>query len=110
MRLSEPYFVLFALTFSCVAEAASPRTLVNRTNVLQFVSSEGKVEPVRSISDWEQRRASVRLAMEEVMGPLPGAKKRCPLHVRVDEEVDCGQYVRRFISYAAEPGGRVPAY
>src|SRR2546425_921165 len=26
------------------------------------------------------------------------------------EEVDCGSYVRRLITYAAEPGSRVPAY
>jgi dienelactone hydrolase len=44
------------------------------------------------------------------MGPLPGDEKRCDLDVVVDEEVDCGSYVRRLISYAAEPDGRTPAY
>jgi dienelactone hydrolase len=48
--------------------------------------------------------------MQQVMGTLPGAEKRCPLDVHIDEEVDCGSYVRRRISYASEPGGRVPAY
>jgi len=33
-----------------------------------------------------------------------------PLEVTVEEEVDCGSYVRRFISYTSEPGSRVPAY
>jgi dienelactone hydrolase len=28
----------------------------------------------------------------------------------VDEEVDCGRYVRRSITYASEPGSRVPAF
>jgi dienelactone hydrolase len=45
-----------------------------------------------------------------VAGPLPGPEKRCPLAVAVEEEVDCGGYVRRFLTYAAEPGDRVPAY
>jgi hypothetical protein len=44
------------------------------------------------------------------MGPLPGSSKRVPLEVRVEEETDCGSYVRRLITYAAEPGSRVPAY
>jgi dienelactone hydrolase len=48
--------------------------------------------------------------MEQIMGPLPGSDKRCPLDMRVEEEVDAGAYMRRLISYAAEPGGRVPAY
>jgi hypothetical protein len=48
--------------------------------------------------------------MQEVMGPLPGNDKRCPLDLRVEEEIDKGSHVRRLISYASEPGGRVPAY
>ena len=44
------------------------------------------------------------------MGKLPGEEKRCPLDVRVEEEEDAGTYLRRRISYAAEPGARVPAY
>jgi pimeloyl-ACP methyl ester carboxylesterase len=48
--------------------------------------------------------------MQQIMGPLPGAPKRCPLDVRADDEADCGAYVRRTLTYAAEPGSRVPAY
>ena len=44
------------------------------------------------------------------MGPLPGRDRRCPLEVRVEQETDGGAYVRRSITYAAEPGSRVPAY
>ena len=48
--------------------------------------------------------------MQLVMGRLPGREKRCPLDVKVEEEVDCGSYVRRSITYSSEPGSRVPAY
>ena len=48
--------------------------------------------------------------MTEVMGPLPGREKRCPLDLQIEQETDCGSYVRRSITYAAEPGSRVPAY
>ena len=48
--------------------------------------------------------------MQKVMGPLPSQEKRCPLDCRTEEEVDCGSYLRRFISYASEPDCRVPAY
>ena len=44
------------------------------------------------------------------MGPLPGRKKRCALDLRVEQETDGGSYVRRLITYASEPGSRVPAY
>ncbi len=55
-------------------------------------------------------RPHLLAAMQEVMGPLPGKAKRCPLDVRMEEEVDCGDYVRRLVTYEAEPNSTVPAY
>src|SRR5687767_2507520 len=48
--------------------------------------------------------------MEQVMGKFPAGERRCELDVKVEEEVDCGDYVRKFLSYQSEVGGRVPAY
>ncbi|MBI3880171.1 MAG: alpha/beta hydrolase [Verrucomicrobia bacterium] len=62
------------------------------------------------MADWQQRRAEILRGMQAVMGPLPGAEKRCALDVKVEEEVDYGAYVRRLITYQAEPGGRALAY
>jgi dienelactone hydrolase len=66
--------------------------------------------PVRTTDDWLKRRSEILNGMQAVMGRLPGDEKRCPLAVDVREEVDCGRYVRRLITYASEPGSRVPAY
>jgi dienelactone hydrolase len=81
-----------------------------RTNLLVFHNRTGAVMPVKSKADWQQRRAEVLRGMEAVMGPLPGKEKRCPLDLRIEQETDCGSYLRRSITYAAEPGSRVPAY
>jgi hypothetical protein len=81
-----------------------------RTNLMVFHDQKGNVRPVRDVNDWRQRRMEILKGMQQVMGPLPGVEKRCPLDVRIEEEVDCGDYVRRFLSYAAEPNERVPAY
>jgi hypothetical protein len=83
---------------------------LERTNLLAYHNHKGEVVPVKSKSDWNKRRMEVLQAMQEVMGPLPGKEKLCPLDVKVEEEVDCGSYVRQLISYASEPGSRVPAY
>jgi dienelactone hydrolase len=92
--------------FVALVESAEP---LSRTNLLQFIA-DGRVQPVRSTNDWQHRRTTILRAMQDVMGPLPSAEKRVALEVRVEEEVDCGDYLRRFLTYAAEPGGRVPAY
>jgi dienelactone hydrolase len=83
--------------------------ILSHSNLLQFIAND-RVQPVRSTNDWHVRRESILRAMQEVMGPLPSPAKRVALDVRVEGEVDCGDYLRRFLTYAAEPGGHVPAY
>lgn len=98
--------ILLLLTVSLSSRAAE----LERTNLLAFADKQGRVVKVRSINDWEKRRASVLEAMQKVMGPLPGKEKRCALDVKVEEEMDRGGYVLRRITYSSEPNGRVPAY
>jgi dienelactone hydrolase len=100
--------ICFALTPDGHTEPANPPRL-DRTNLFSY-HRDGKIVQGKTKSDWNKRRGEVIAAMQEVMGPLPGKEKRCPLDIRIEEEVDCGSYVRRLISYQAEPNGRVPAY
>jgi dienelactone hydrolase len=81
-----------------------------RTNLLVFHNARGQPAPVKTKSDWLKRRAEILRAMQAIMGPLPGKQKRCPLDVKIETETDCGPYLRRLITYASEPGSRVPAY
>ncbi|MBI4624556.1 MAG: alpha/beta hydrolase [Verrucomicrobia bacterium] len=83
---------------------------LDRNNLLVFRDASGAPAPVRSVRDWLARRAEILAGAHAVMGPLPGRSKRVPLDMKVDEEVDCGSYVRRAITYLAEPESRVPAY
>jgi dienelactone hydrolase len=65
----------------------------------------------KSTGEWESvHRPDILKRMQEVMGPLPAEEKRCPLDVKIEEETDCGGYIRRFLTYESEPGARVPAY
>src|SRR5689334_10152587 len=111
-RLARGLAVVFGLALALLVAggSASAAESLSRTNLLAFTNAAGEVRPVTRVEEWALRRASILAAMQSVMGPLPGPEKRCPLAVEQVEEVDCGSYVRRLISYAAEPGGRVPAY
>jgi hypothetical protein len=91
-----------------IAPIGLPR--LGRTNLLVYRDVTGGVQPVKSLADWQQRRAEIVRGMERVMGVLPGAARRCPLEMKIEEETDCGSYVRRLATYASEPGSRVPAY
>jgi dienelactone hydrolase len=96
---------LLAVAGACAAADRLPRT-----NLLCYAGSAGSVAPVKTTADWQKRRAQILDAFQKITGPFPGPEKRCPLDVKIEEEVDCGEHVRRLISYASEPGARVPAY
>ena len=81
-----------------------------RDNLLLYRERDAKPQAAKNAEDWAKRRAEIVRGAEAVMGKFPGAEKRCPLDVKVEEEVDCGKYVRRLVTYSSEPGSRVPAY
>ena len=100
-------FVLGACSAS-VAIAEPPR--LDPFQLLVYRDAAGSVRPVQSADDWEQRRAEIAEAMQEVAGPLPGADRRVALAMQIEEEADAGTYVRQLITYASDPGTRTPAY
>ena len=78
---------------------------------LMFVrDGEGHERPVADRNDWEVRRAHIIAHFQEVAGPLPGGERRVPLDVRVVSEAREDGIVRRKITFAVEPGDRVPAW
>ena len=83
---------------------------LDRNHLLTYRTTGGEIAPVKTIADWQQRRREILRGMQEVMGPLPGKEKKCPLDLKIEEETDCGTYLRRLITYASEPNSRVPAY
>jgi len=103
---------LLCMAFQLVVHGAENNTQARlpRTNLMVYFNRKGEVTPVKSKADWEKRRTTVLVGQQKIMGPLPGRQKRCPLDVHVEEEVDCGTYVRRSITYASEPNSRAPAY
>ena len=100
--------LFITLFYSNHVMAVEPR--LSRDNLLVFRDKDGTVKPVQSTDDWLKRRTEILRGMEAVMGRLPGNEKRGPLDVKIEEEVDCGRYIRRFVTYRSEPGSRVPAY
>jgi dienelactone hydrolase len=100
--------VLFAAPVGLAAQPAAPR--LPRENLLLYRAADGTAAEVKTVADWEKRRAEVVRGMESVMGKFPAADWRGPLDLKVVSEADAGQYIRRLVTYNATPGGRVPAW
>ena len=62
---------------ACLVTGANAiRGRLDRQNLLEFRNNEGAVVPVRSVRDWQVRRAEILAGAQAVMGPLPGPSKR----------------------------------
>ena len=97
----------------CVAQTETSQLPIRnlpRFDLLKLRTQQGDLSPITDQAGWNQRRTQLVESMIAVMGELPGDEKRCPLDVQLDEEVDCGSYVRRLIRYQSEPDCYVPAY
>jgi dienelactone hydrolase len=73
------------------------------------VTADGQRQPVTSAFHAALRREHTLAGMSLAMGPLPDSTRRCPLDMKIESESDRGSYIERRISFAAEPGDRVPA-
>jgi len=100
--------VLNVLGIVCSGLAQEPR--LDRWNLMEFRAAPGVTEPVRDISQWNERRKEILKGMTEVMGPLPGNERRVDLDVQILEETDLGSYIRQRITYQSEPDSRTPAF
>jgi pimeloyl-ACP methyl ester carboxylesterase len=80
------------------------------TRLLVIRDAKGNERPVKTAADWQIRREHIVAHVQEVMGPLPGDDRRVPLDVRVHETHQERGYSRQKISFASEPGDRVPAW
>ena len=86
------------------------RLRLPREKMLLYRDDSGAERTATTVDEWLRRRRTIVADMERVMGRLPGDEKRCPPDIQIEEETDCGTYVRRLITYLSEPGCRVPAY
>ncbi len=82
----------------------------NHQHVMLYKDRAGKDQPITTIADLATRRQHILQGMEQAMGELPDPLRRVPLDIEVTEEVETDKYIRRTISFASEPGDRVPAY
>ncbi len=115
LRFSPPlgllgFAISLAVQAAAVAESPQAPPYPDHTKLLVVRDSRGEEFPVTTPVDWEVRRAHILAHLQEVMGPLPGGERRVRLDPRVVETVDDGSYIRKKVTYASEPGDRVPAW
>jgi len=104
------WILSMAVSFAGRGAELSLAPQLPHTNLLVYRKSDGEIVPVKTKADWQRRRAEILERMQSIMGTVPGTEKRCALDVKAETEAEQGPYIRRYITYASEPGSRVPAW
>ena len=103
--------IAYWLISSAIAgEAVAPQFSPDRTNLLVVIGDDGKASPIKSNADWQRRRDQTLVNMQKVMGPLPQFWRDLPLDLQVLEEVRFDNFIRKKITYRADPEDSVTAY
>ena len=92
------------------SELPSVPAYEDHRRLLTYRDGTEQIVPVQSPWDWGRRRQHILWNMQQVMGPLPESQRRVPVDVRVIDRTDTPHYTRLKITYASEPGDRVPAF
>lgn len=82
----------------------------DHSQLLVVRDAKGNERPVKTTADWAGRVAHIRTNMQQVMGPLPEARRWAPLDVETVSEEKTAKYVRRKVRFTPEIGDRVPAW
>jgi pimeloyl-ACP methyl ester carboxylesterase len=82
----------------------------DHTRLMVVCDGQGRERPIRSLADWNVRRDHILSHFQEVAGTLPGGERRVPLDLQVLSTAKEPGFSRKKISFATEPGDRVPAW
>ncbi len=92
------------------ASAQSEQSHPSHQSLDWFPGETGKPQPIRSLEDWQKRRAAIVAGFEEAAGPLPSRENLPDLDIRVTEIHETNTCIRKTITFASEPGDRTPAF
>jgi len=89
--------------------SAGVATYASHQRPLAIRDQTGSERDAKLPEEYGQRRYMTQVFMQQAMGSLPRPHSRVPLQTQIESREDTPEYTRIKLSYAAEPGDRVPA-
>jgi dienelactone hydrolase len=103
-------FLTFAALGLCLQQPSGQQPIhTDKQNLLTYHDAARVAHPVKTIADWEIRRAQIIRNMQLVMGPLP-TPSNAPLDVKIESTAELATLRREKITFLGADGDRVPAY
>lgn len=90
--------------------SVTPRPYPDHTDLSVYLDDDGQPRPITSAADWQRRRDDIVVAMQAVMGRLPGEEELVPLEVIERGRDEFPDYSRLLISYRVDESGDATAH
>jgi hypothetical protein len=104
------FFMVAVLTgFLLCAFPSLAQQNINHANLLEYYDSKGKLISVSTPTDWYHRRKQILDGMQLAMGDLPDRYDLVDLDIKIVDEIKGKGFIRQSITFASEPGDRIPA-
>ena len=101
--------ILFVTSAAAGANPPAP-SYTGESSLLLYKDPDGVAHRVENVEGWATRREHILSNFQLVSGALPNSSRKVPLDMRVEEEAEFQSYIRKKITFAVEPGDRLPAY
>jgi len=100
------FVTLLAALIACNRHEA-PR----KSNLMYYHDpSTGKEKRVKTMADWDVKRAEMQDSLEAILGPLPSLENLPPLNVQYRDSLKTEYYTRYTLWFTAAENEKVPAY
>lgn len=109
MPVPQTLLVCLGLTlWSMAASLAAADPYPNHRELMVFADASGKLQPVQTAADWQQRRGDILAGMQRVMGSLPDRKDLPSLDPQITEKTEGKGFTRQTILLTVEQGNQLP--
>lgn len=98
-------FILTCFHFLAAQDSTAPQ--VDHSDLTYYLDENGQRQPIREVTDWEQRRKQIVAGMEAAMGPLPDRSNLPPLDFKTTEIFSGEGFIRQTIEFAAGDGSQI---
>ncbi len=90
--------------------SAQPLQANNHRDLTYFVGTNGQLQPIQSVADWQLRRTQILNGLQQAMGALPDRTGLGPVQYQVPMEVQEEKYTRKKLEIHVGHGDKLLAW
>src|SRR5690606_32758985 len=79
-------------------------------DLLTYIDSKGKIQPVKTMNQWQKKRHQILDSMQAIMGELPERENLPKLDIKIKDSLVTAEYTRYHVLFYADKNEDVTCY